>query len=193
MLISILKFYTIGVFFVLSVQFGAQHITLYLGNELFFYHGCTEHLKSGACNTIGGTKYVLVDFFSGEEKYMIFDAIKTLIADGYIPIIAHVERYRRLNSHHLEDVSALKAAGALIQVNAPSVIGANGLRQKLIARDIIRCGMCDIVCSDAHDDSARAHYMSKAYAYILKKHGTELAQKLTKDNADTLLLGQRLR
>ena len=40
---------------------------LFLGNELGYYDGCQRALEAGDCNTLAGSRYVLVDFSEYEE------------------------------------------------------------------------------------------------------------------------------
>ena len=66
---------------------------MYLGNELFYSEGVIEALQDGRALTMNGTRYVLVEFPMYAEFSNIQKAIQKLQYAGYIPIIAHVERY----------------------------------------------------------------------------------------------------
>lgn len=164
---------------------------IYRGNEIFYHNECVEHLKHGTCKTLNGTKYALIDFHSGEHKFTIVEAIKHLIGNGYIPILAHIERYHEFGilTKHIED---MKSLGALIQVNAASVIGQNGIRQNILSNALISKELCDFICTDAHNTDTRSSCMRAAYNYISKRYGKETAYILTSENARRILNNERI-
>ena len=164
-------------------------LKLFLGNELFYYQGACSHLGDGVCRTINKSKYVLVDFLSSEETYSILESVKALVSEGFIPIVAHAERYRKLTRNGLGNVTLLKEHGALVQVNAPSLIGKNGLRQKLLSRKLISAGLCDIISTDTHDAGERSTCMTKAAAYVQKHYGDTIRELLTYKNASDIFDG----
>lgn len=137
------------------------------GNEIFYHDSCVEHLSSGACRTLNGTKYILVDFSSGEESYVIVNAMKKLIGIGYKPILAHPERYLCFK-YKAEKIKPLKDFGVLIQINAQSVLGMNGKKPQKMCKKLIKLGLCDIVASDSHNIYSRKCCMQKAAEYLKK-------------------------
>ncbi len=164
---------------------------IYRGNEIFYHSDCIKYLKNGSCKTINNTKYVLVDFQSDENKYTIIEAIKVLIGSGYRPILAHSERYRGFGTS-VKDIEHIKDMGAAIQVNAASVIGKNGLRQKILSNRLISHGICDIVCSDSHDIERRPFCMGETYSYLSKRYNNDTAIILTSENAQRILNNKRI-
>lgn len=180
--------------FIELVQIAKQNypdMKIYRGNEIFYYNDCIEHLKKGNCKTINGTKYSLIDFHSKENKYTISEAVKHLVSNGYIPIIAHVERYRKFGVL-TKDIEELKDSGSLIQVNAASIIGHNGLRQFILSNSLISKGLCDLVCTDSHNTDKRTSCMTAAFNYICKRYGKETAYILTNYNAKRILKNERI-
>ena len=94
---------------------------LYLGNELFYGESLVEALEEGVALTMNGTKYVLVEFPIYAEFLYIQKAVRTLQYAGYLPIIAHVERYENMQDRG--KIQSLVDMGAYMQVNVSSVIG----------------------------------------------------------------------
>lgn len=166
-------------------------LKLYRGNEIFYHFSCTEHLDHGNCHTINGTKYILVDFSHLENKYNIFSALKTLVSKGYVPILAHTERYYDLKPFK-PDYAYIKDIGALIQVNAASVTGKNGFLQKWKSRHMIKHGTCDVIASDAHNTNTRATCINDAAKYVSARYGKALMQALTYTNPKNILNGKQI-
>ncbi len=165
---------------------------LYFGCEIFYHSECLELLREGRCPSIASTKYILCDFSHSVDPYTVFSAMKSFVADGYTPILAHAERYKLLSSS-LKNIKELKESGVIIQVNAPSVIGKNSRSEKRISRKLIRRGLCDVVSTDAHNTSDRPFCMSECALYIQKHYGERAVRHLMHENAQRLLHGHKFR
>lgn len=74
----------------------------------------------------------------------IIDCIKE---NGYVPILAHPERYQYMGS---EDYEKWKQRGALLQLNLPSLVGAYGLEVQRKAERLLNKGMYDFCGTDTH-------------------------------------------
>jgi tyrosine-protein phosphatase YwqE len=68
---------------------------------------------------------------------------------GYVPVLAHPERYLFYH-HNLNEYDKLKKAGCLFQLNLLSVVGYYGLGIRKIAEQLLKKGMYDYVGSDVH-------------------------------------------
>ena len=97
---------------------------VFLGCEFHANVEMLDYLRSDKVYSMAGSRYVLTEFSSSTEEKYISDRIYELLSGGYRPIIAHIERYRCM--HDLDFVEHLVNKGALMQVNADSVIGKNG-------------------------------------------------------------------
>ena len=70
--------------------------------------------------------------------------------NGYIPVLAHPERY----NYYFEDISKiekLKKAGCYFQLNLLSVVGYYGVNVLKMARKLINSNLIDFVGSDLHN------------------------------------------
>lgn len=119
---------------------------LYLGNELFYSDGIIEKVEQGKALSLAGSRYILIEFRVDESYRTIYAGITGFLRARYIPVIAHVERYKNVMSDkkHLEE---LRSAGALLQMNLSSV----KKHQKLVKE-----GLIDILGTDCHDNEHRA-------------------------------------
>jgi protein-tyrosine phosphatase len=124
---------------------------------------------------------VLVEF----DYFKPIDAtevVYALIYDGFIPIVAHVERYVYIS---ISDVLEIKSMGGLIQVNAGSLVGDVKGRLKRRVKKLIKLSLVDFIASDAH--ASRHNYLKSAYDYVNKKFGNETANKLFIENAKKII------
>lgn len=138
-------------------------VKLYLGAEIFYYSGMVADLKSGKLLTMNGTRYVLVEFSTIDQSISVSDAVYELRLAGYIPIIAHIERYGYLT---FDDYREIKAGGALIQVNA-SAVRRSDSKKKL--KYLLKHDLLDFVASDCHDSVHRNVDFEEIRRYISKK------------------------
>jgi protein-tyrosine phosphatase len=98
---------------------------------------------------LAGTSFVLVEFpFMSIPPHSAL-AIGSIRSSGWKPIIAHPERYSNLGST-LQMVESWRDAGALIQVNAGSLVGRYGKRARATVWQILYHGLADYLCSDYH-------------------------------------------
>ena len=149
-------------------------VNLYLGTEIYYNQKTLKDLADNLVKPLGDSKYLLVEFSLYEESEDIPEAINNLTAKGYIPIIAHPERYP-----YLVDINAyryLKRMGAKIQINASSINGDYGRKIKKFVFNLISNDLIDFVASDVH--SFRASKLLDAYNIISKKFSNEVANKL---------------
>jgi tyrosine-protein phosphatase YwqE len=92
--------------------------------------------------------YVLFETAYTDKPIILEEIIRNLLQKGYIPVLAHPERYTYLH-HDMEAYKRLKALGVLFQVNARSLYNKSGSTSK-IALQLIKQGLVDFIGSDAH-------------------------------------------
>lgn len=164
-----------------TVRNNGIDIKLYLGQEIHNYTGIINGLKQEKLLSINSSKYVLLEP-EHSRKHDLTESAYSLIRAGYIPIIAHVERYAYLT---LDKVKELKELGALIQVNAGSVVAINRRHRKKRAKTLIKNGLVDFIASDAHVN--RKNYFFRAYRRIKLRFGKTFANELFYLNASKIL------
>ncbi|MGN0520854.1 MAG: CpsB/CapC family capsule biosynthesis tyrosine phosphatase [Candidatus Fimenecus sp.] len=164
------------------VQQKYPDVQLYLGNELRFNDAAPQWLAEGVCKTLGGTKYVLVDFSASESEKSIIHGLDVLLNAGYLPILAHTERYKSLQNR-FSQLNALRNDGVTFQVNAASVTGHYGLGDMFRSRKLLSKGFVDYISSDAHGLKKRSPDISVCYRYITKHGGQGYADRLCCYNA----------
>ena len=161
-----------------------------LGNELRYSEGCEEWLSNQNFRCMNDTKYVLVDFLEGEKKETISKGLDRFLSFGYVPILAHAERYRSLRGN-LNFLKEHRDNGVLIQVDAGSIFGEFGFNARMFSRKILKNYLVDFVASDAHSPVRKYPGLKDAYKFIEKKYGADYAEAVCFRNAFNTIFQQR--
>lgn len=169
-----------------AVKKSYPDMKLWRGNEIFYHHDCVENLESGKCFSLGGGRHVLVEFFLLIEGRKAIKCLQNFLNSGYIPVLAHVERYDFLRKK-FGYAEMLSDIGVKLQVNAASVLGAYGSNVKRYVHKLIRHGLVDIISSDAHNSEEQSPRLSECYEYVCKKYGENVAERLFRLNALDIL------
>ncbi len=157
-------------------------INLYLGQEIYYNDSTLEKLKSGELLTINNSKHVLLEF-GADNVSEIVEFTYLVKKAGFIPIIAHPERYNSLDSFDIEEI---KSVGGLIQINASSIINGSFSTRRMVKK-LLKLKLVDFIASDIHFN--RKLVLDKAKKYVSKKFGKEMADVLFELNAKEILKG----
>ena len=164
-----------------------EGLSLYLGNELSVRNDGVECIRHGRCLTLSEGRYVLIDFFGLSEYAQMKRSLETFMCAGYIPIVAHVERYSFMRGK-LREVAELSREGVLFQVNSQSLMRAERASlSKKMAEKMLARGLVDVIASDAHDKSVRTPRLSECRAFVEKRYGSDYAQMLFYTNPKAIL------
>ena len=93
--------------------------------------------------------YVLVEMSYLNPPIHLFDIIFDLQVAGYIPVLAHPERYGFYHKN-FDDYKKLKNAGCLFQLNLLSTVGYYGKNCTEAAQKLLQNDLIDFVGSDIH-------------------------------------------
>ncbi len=170
----------------------ANHIplTLYSGAEILYTPNTCYLLNDGKVPTLADTRYVLVEFTPDDSYSHICGALENIASAGYIPIIAHAERYECLKTP--EKLRRLRRdCGALVQMNARTVIRRHRFFRERYIRRVLSEGLVDFISTDSHDMPGRSSHMLEAYERLKADLGEEEALRLTHGNADRFLRESR--
>ena len=137
---------------------------------------------------LAGTSFVLLEF----PFFMIPPhsalAVREVARNGWIPVIAHPERYRNMPTNH-DLVEVWRDAGAFIQVNSGSFIGYYGAVAKSIAWGLLERGCVDYLSSDYHSRGKCA--VRDCVEAFERRGGASQLRILTATNPERLLCDQR--
>ena len=169
-------------------QAAGLSVRLHLGNEIYYSSEVIAALREGKIFTMAGSSYVLVEFNPGEDYTYIRGAAYNLLAEGYSPILAHIERYKCLMEKKIR-VEELYDMGCCLQVNASSITGGNGMESKRNVKWLLKREYVQFVASDCHDDKRRKPGLAEAAGYVERKYGETYCGRVFMDNASALLRG----
>lgn len=163
-------------------------IRLHLGNEIYYGSDVIEALREKMAFTMAGSACVLVEFNPAEDYAYIREAAYHLLTEGYVPVLAHVERYRCLMEKKVR-AEELYGMGCHLQVNASSIVGENGMACRQNVKWLLKREYVSFVGTDCHDDRRRTPEIAKAASYVTKKYGEGYCREIFRDNAFALMQG----
>lgn len=161
-------------------------VKIYLGTEYHVNSFMVENFRIGRCKTLADTEYVLAEYSYGTEYSQMKASIQELLFTGYIPIIAHAERYECLRNN-VNRVEELRDFGAMIQVNADAVIGQDGFGTKQYVKKLLKNRLVDFVASDSHGLKKRVNNLSKCRDYLYKKYSYDYVDEILVTNAKRII------
>ncbi len=164
-------------------------VKLYAGNELFYTYELLEQLKAGKVLTLAGSDYILMEFSLDTEPRKIHNAVYQFMSEGYLPVIAHIERYQAFSSNP-EFVREISKMGAYYQINADCLAKTFGGSRKRFVKSMLLEGLVQFIATDAHDAAFRKPVYGKTEEWLVKKLGKTEAEKLLVENPKKLLQNQ---
>lgn len=163
---------------------------LYLGNEIMYHNDFFDSLQSKHCRSLNNGRYVLVEFQPSVTAYDLKNSVSRILRKGYIPLIAHIERYSGLISDY-DLLLDLKNLGALFQVNAQSITKIKFGKTSSFLKKVFKQNLVDVIATDAHDDSQFSQILSKSYFYISKHFGDIYAKRIFCDIPTAILNNEK--
>lgn len=143
----------------------------YLMDDVFLKLIKTEKLLTIKDN------YVLVEMSYLNAPLQLYDILYELQLEGYIPILAHPERY--LFYHFkFEEYEKLKKVGCLFQINLLSVTGYYGKPVFEVCKKLLDNNMIDFAGSDTHHERHTEAFKNQ----VLLKNTEPLVKALNKNS-----------
>lgn len=161
-------------------------MNLYLGNEVFYEQEIPQRLESGQAMTINDSRYCLLEFWPGALRSQVVGGVSEVMQYGFTPIIAHAERYNIFPKDKTLTDEVL-AMGALIQLNADSVMGKHGLGIARFCNRLLKEQKVHFIASDAHDTEKRPPLLRECWQRVYKKYGSAYSSQVFYDNAQMVI------
>lgn len=152
-------------------------LSLCCGMEIMGYPGMEKQLKSGDMLTLNGSRYVLVEFKFNSSPADIEAVLFPLVSCGYVPVIAHPERYREIQ-HDIGVAENFVSNGCLLQINNESLLGRFGREAFAVADTLILSSLASVIASDSHSPSERNPSLDSTAVFVANEYGEETAEKL---------------
>jgi protein-tyrosine phosphatase len=129
--------------------------------------------------TLGGTRYILVEF----PRLVAYDTVTAALSQvaelGLVPILAHPERYSCCS---VEAVRHWRSVGARTQVDATTLLAAQARGQR--ARLLVSEGLADILAGDNHGD---ARTVATGAQFLRAQDGYDQVDLLVRRNPAAIL------
>lgn len=167
------------------------NIKLYLGSEIYFTPEIIELVKNKKASTINNTRYLLFELPMNTKPLFVKEMVYELMQNGYIPIIAHPERYSYVqeNIRYIEELAGM---GVLFQSNYGSIIGMYGNSAKKTLKKLLKNNLISFLGSDVHRTGQIYPKIPKALKKLRKILSIEELEKLTTLNAQKVLKDEDL-
>jgi len=124
-------------------------ICIEAASEYYLDEGLLPLIKRKEILLISG-KYLLFETSYTHRPLQLEEIIFEILAAGYVPLLAHPERYRYIKQP-AEEYGALKNLGVEFQVNLNSFNGYYGTQAQKNALFLSQQGMIDFLGSDTHN------------------------------------------
>ena len=160
-------------------------VSMSLGCEYYRNEQIIDHMDNRKRPSMAGSRYVLIELSMNDLFPTVRNYVYELVTHGYQPIVAHVERY--FCCQKMEKIQELKDMGALIQVNAGSVLGEEGWKLKKFCLELMKKDLIDFIASDTHNTSDRKLNLKKCASYVTKKMGKQYAERIFFNNPLNIL------
>jgi len=166
------------------------NIKLHLGSEIYAQPDMELFHTISTYNN--NKKYFLVEFPMQGVPRFVSDRFFKLVLDGMIPIIAHPERNLGI-IRHPEQAFEFVQQGALLQMNAGSILGRHGPPVRDTARILLNSNLIHFCGSDGHNTTSRPLKLRGAYNAVAEEWGEERARRLFVENPRKALVGEEIK
>lgn len=156
-------------------------VQLYLGNEVYLDSTKYTSIIDNGFNTLADSKYILVEFNEIIPPDNMPEICYEINVSGYIPIIAHAERYEILYDN-TKLLSEILYEGAHLQVNASSILNKENRERNKFAHYLLKNQLISFAASDVHNTASRKFHLDEAYQAVTKIYGKVYADKIFKHN-----------
>lgn len=159
------------------------NVKLFPGNEIMYYDDVPDLLEKNQIFTLNESEFVLVEFLPNHPFHYIIDALYDIVDTGFIPVLAHIERYAAILNDYSK-VRDIVHAGARIQVNYGSVVGTYGHEAKTFTNKLLKEQKVDYIGTDAHRaEGNRTVKIEDSLRFLYKKYPEEYVEAITYKNA----------
>lgn len=156
-------------------------VTLMLGAEARVEEKLPVHLAQGNIPTINGSRYVLTEFVPDTKAREFLPMLQSILDLGYVPLVAHPERYAAVGAAPLMVADWLDA-GCHLQLTGGSVLGEHGKTAQRTAAFLLKNDFVACIASDAHSTGHRSNFLMGVYDHIAVQYSRQYAKCLLWEN-----------
>ena len=166
-------------------------IEVLIGNEIYYTKDLIKEIDELDFYTLNNSRYILIELPPTNFPKDLCNIVYELKEKNYIPVFAHVERYREVQENP-ELIYEVINAGAIIQVNSHSILGKSGKELQKVCNTLLNRYMVHVVGTDAHSSKRRTPIFLDAYKYVSEKYSKEMADDLFIKNNNAIINNEAL-
>lgn len=164
-------------------------VKLFFGMEMMADGTLFDRLQSGDVQPLGESRFLLVEFDPLDSSEWCAAATEHIRKYGYVPLIAHPERYVILQNEPWR-AELWTERGAALQVTRSGIFGAFGRRAAETARMLLERDLAFCVASDGHGAAYRRPILEDVNAWLTEHFGAAYAERLLHENPRRILYGE---
>ena len=161
-------------------------VQLVLGAEVRVSDKLPKLLKEGKIPTLNGSRYLLTEFSCKAQMADFARGLQEIVDCGYVPLIAHPERYLAVCDRP-EIVVQWLDMGCHLQLTGESFLGLYGKNVQRTAGFLLRNDLVACVASDAHGLHSRSNFLLEAYDHWAVHYSKAYANCLMAENPTRIL------
>lgn len=167
----------------LQLQQAAKDIPvgLVLGAEALVDEFLPQLLRQKKIPTINGSRYLLTEFPVDASPDYFQDMLQSILDLGYIPLVAHPERYTAV-CQKPQIVAPWLDMGCHLQLTGGSILGDYGKTVQRTAAALLQQDLVACVASDAHGLHHRSNFLLNVYDHLRLRYSKQYAQCLMYEN-----------
>lgn len=165
-------------------KFGIS-MDIYPGHEIYYDLEVLDKLKKGEVLTLADSRYVLIEFATMVSYQTVYRAVKEFRDNGYIPILAHIERYPCMQRY--EKRVELKDIGAMFQMSIDAFQRGFLDAQSRWSKGCLLDGHIDFLASDMHNLTDRSPMTEGQMQWVDKKLDPKYKKRLLYGNSRNIL------
>lgn len=161
-------------------------IEVVIGNEIYYTKDLIKQIDDLDFYTLNNSRYILIELPPTNFPSDLCNIVYELKEKNYVPVFAHVERYREVQENP-ELIYDVINAGAIIQINSHSILGKSGKELQRTCNTLISRNMVHVVGTDAHSSRRRTPIFLDAYKYVCETYSKEVADNLFIKNSNAII------
>ncbi len=161
-------------------------LDLRLGMEIMSSDQAAGLLKEGKLIGLNRGRFCLIEFWFDELPEVMEEQLKSVLAVGKVPVIAHPERYDCIQEMPML-AERFRRLGCYMQVNKGSVLGRFGRRVENAAWFLLQEDLVTCIGSDAHKPYVRTTEMAEIKSVLSRMFSPDYAYELLEKNPGWLI------
>lgn len=160
-------------------------IKIHTGHEICFHSDVIEMIRRKEFMTLADSDYILIELSNNilDDVPNILYEIKLL---GYIPILAHIERYNKIYQNE-KLLKKIINEGVHLQINADSIFANHRSSEYKFSKYLLDNNLVCFIATDCHNTTDRKPALDKCYNKICAIYGKKYAEEIFCNNPRSII------